>query len=73
MTSCHVRAAIAADAKGIAIVHVDSWKETYSGIVPATVGSCSRLEKNLASAHPILFGEPCLSTAERNIQCAYVL
>jgi len=34
MTSCNVRAAVAADAKGIAIVHVDSWKETYSGIVP---------------------------------------
>ena len=34
MTSCHVRAAVLADAEGIAIVHVDSWKETYSGIVP---------------------------------------
>jgi len=32
--TCHVRAAVAADAKGIATVHVDSWRETYSGIVP---------------------------------------
>lgn len=29
-----VRKALFEDARGIAIVHVDSWKETYKGIVP---------------------------------------
>jgi L-amino acid N-acyltransferase YncA len=34
MDKYSVREATVADAKGIALVHVDSWKETYSGIIP---------------------------------------
>ncbi|MFS0752126.1 N-acetyltransferase family protein [Oceanobacillus sp. 1P07AA] len=31
-----IRKALFEDARGIAIVHVDSWKETYKGIVPGS-------------------------------------
>ena len=31
----HVRQAVDSDARGIARVHVDSWRSTYAGIVPA--------------------------------------
>jgi ribosomal protein S18 acetylase RimI-like enzyme len=32
--SVHIRKAVLSDAKGIAKVHVDSWKTTYANIVP---------------------------------------
>jgi GNAT superfamily N-acetyltransferase len=34
MNNTLIRQATVADAKGIAHVHVDSWRETYAGIVP---------------------------------------
>ncbi|WP_413378782.1 N-acetyltransferase family protein [Alkalihalobacillus sp. 1P02AB] len=34
MITLHVRQAVLEDAKGIAKVHVDSWRSTYAGIIP---------------------------------------
>ena len=45
MDQFHVRAATAADANGIAVVHVDSWRETYPGIVPQSFLDALSYEK----------------------------
>ncbi|TMW70642.1 GNAT family N-acetyltransferase [Alteribacter natronophilus] len=54
-----IRKAAEGDEKGIAVVHVDSWKETYRGIIPDSVldnRTYERQEKMwknaIASLHP---------------------
>jgi ribosomal protein S18 acetylase RimI-like enzyme len=37
MTALAIRRAVAGDARGVARVHVDSWRTTYAGIIPDRV------------------------------------
>ncbi len=45
---CRVRPAVPADAPGIARVHVDSWRETYTGLVPERYFSERAFERRKA-------------------------
>lgn len=53
-----LRLAAAADAKAIARVHVDSWRETYAGLVPDDYLQSLSYEKRAASWRRMLADEP---------------
>jgi ribosomal protein S18 acetylase RimI-like enzyme len=49
-----IRIAKAADAAAIAIIHVESWRETYTGIVPDDVLAGLSVDQRTATWHRIL-------------------
>jgi hypothetical protein len=49
-----IRIAKAADAAAIAIIHVESWRETYTGIVPEDVLAGLSVDQRTATWHRIL-------------------
>lgn len=52
-----IRAAVPADAAAIAAVHVQSWRETYTGIMPETVLSRHSVESRLSMWQRVLAAE----------------
>jgi L-amino acid N-acyltransferase YncA len=56
MDNYSIRDATAADARGIAIVHVDSWRETYTGIVPQDYLDSMSYDKRTEAWQQILAG-----------------
>jgi ribosomal protein S18 acetylase RimI-like enzyme len=64
MSNFSVRPAIARDAKTIATIHVNTWKEAYEGILPEVDLNSISVEKRLALwAEAIEFNDPQVHVA----------
>jgi GNAT superfamily N-acetyltransferase len=65
----HIRSAIHDDAMGIATVHVQSWRETYSGLMPESVIHRQSVESRLAMwQHILADGRAVVCVAEEETE-----